>query len=91
MGLFHSNKGDFIESRQGKHVRPFILDDETCRRRTAQWVCSNATIKGKPNMTAANFCAWVNSSLLSKMELPPRLCPSQIQERTAVKWLPSRF
>jgi hypothetical protein len=44
--------------------RPCVLDDEECRRKVAQWVRINASVKGKPNMTAATFQSWVNQSLL---------------------------
>ena len=78
---FYANDGSFSESRQGKHVRPYVLDDEECRRKACEWVRSNAT-----NMTAAMFSTWMNSELLPNSELPPG-CPLQISERTAVKWL----
>ena len=47
---------------------------------------TNATAKGRPNMTGAKFCTWVNTHLLPNAELPPG-CPLQIQPRTAIKWL----
>ena len=28
---FYSNDGSFSDSKQGKHCRPFVLDDEECR------------------------------------------------------------
>lgn len=83
---FYGNQGDFTASKQGKHSRPFVLNDENCRREASKWVRCNASVKGEPNMTAAKFRDWVNSSLLPNADLPPGL-PRQIQERTAVKWL----
>ena len=83
---FYSNHGSFSESLQGKHSRPFVLDDEECRHKAAEWVRHNATSKGKANLTAAKFSDWVNNDLLPHTELPPG-CPRQISERTAVKWL----
>ena len=53
---FYVNMGNFSESKRGKHERPFILQDENCRRKAAQWVRSDASIKGHPSMTAAKFC-----------------------------------
>ena len=83
---FYANRGQFSESKQGKHARSFILDDEDLRHQAAEWVRANSTVKGKPNMTGSKFCLWVNSHLLSDAELPPG-CPQQIQTRTAIKWL----
>ena len=83
---FYNNNGSFHESKRGKHIRPFVLDDEECRSKAAQWVRSNASVKGKPNMTALKFCNWVNTNLLPHTDLPPIL-PQSIKERTAVKWL----
>ena len=31
---FYSNKGEFSASAQGKHTRPYVLDDETCQKCT---------------------------------------------------------
>ena len=28
-----------------------------------EWVRNNAYVKGKPNMTAEDFCSWVNLNL----------------------------
>ena len=83
---FYTNQGHFTESRQGKHARLFILDDEGLRHKAAEWVRTNATAKGRPNMTGAKFCTWVNTHLLPNAELPPG-CPLQIQPRTSIKWL----
>lgn len=52
---FYANHGHFSESKQGKHLRNFILDDESLRHKAAEWVRQNATAKGKPNMTFKNI------------------------------------
>ena len=83
---FYANHGSFSESRKGKHSRPFVLDDEDCRRQACEWIRQNASLKGKPNMTAAMFTSWVNRELLPNSDLPPG-CPQVISERTAAKWL----
>ena len=83
---FYTNHGHFTESRQGKHARPFILDDKGLRHKAAQWVRANGTVKKRPNMTGAKFCTWVNTHLLADAEPPPG-CPHQIQTHTAIKWL----
>ena len=41
---FYTNHGEFSESLQGKQNRPFILDDENCQQKAAEWVRSNASI-----------------------------------------------
>ena len=83
---FYDNQGRFSELKQGKHLRQFILDEKDLRHKAAHWVRANSTVKGKPNMTGATFCSWVNTNLLPMAELPPG-CPQQIQPRTAIKWL----
>ena len=60
----YTNHGYFTESRQGKHARLIILDDEGLRHKAAEWVRTNATAKGKPNMTGEKFCAWVTFFLV---------------------------
>ena len=50
-------------------------------------VRSNADVKGKPNMTAAGFCARVNSDLLPKVLNNHPSAPSNISIRTARRWL----
>ena len=77
--------GQFTESRKGKHTYQFILDDEELRQKAAQWVRANSTVIGRPNMTGANFSAYVNTHLLPEAKLAPG-CPSQIQPHTAMKW-----
>ena len=83
---FVRNGGTFSESKQGRHVRPYILDDEELRHKAATWVQSNSSIKGQPNMTASKFCDWVNTELLPNVSVPPG-CPFQIKKRTATRWL----
>ena len=83
---YYTNHGEFSESLQGKHSRPFILNDEDCRQKAAEWVRSNSCVKGKPNMTSNDFKNWVNAELLPNITIPMN-SPSQIQNRTARKWL----
>ena len=59
------------------------LDNEEYRDFALQWVGSNAYMKGTPNMTDADFCSWVDSSLLPKVSSSP----SKISVRTARQWL----
>ena len=80
------NKLQFRGSRQGKHERLMVLSDEELRKKACKWVHENAFKKGQPNMTAAMFCNYVNSTLLPSQHLPPHF-PRTISFRTAVRWL----
>lgn len=83
---FYECKGEFSDSAQGKHNRPYVLDDEDCRKKALVWLRDNAYKKGQPNLTAATFAAWVNEDLLPNSHLPPGF-PRWITPRTARKWL----
>ena len=83
---FYENGGDFTESGQGKHNRPYVLDDENCKKTALSWLRENAYQKDKPNLTAATFASWVNNSLLPNSHLSPGF-PRTITPRTARRWL----
>ena len=83
---FFENKGRFPESRQGKHERQCLFNDETLRLKAAMWLRENSYRKGEGNATAQSFCEWVNNHLLPSHNLPPEL-PRFISVRTAVRWL----
>ena len=55
-------------------------------KKAAKWVRSNSSIKGKPNITSNDFENWVNTELIPNIVIPMN-SPSQIQNRTARKWL----
>ena len=84
--IFLSNHRCF-EERRGKYTRYDALDDEEYKDMALEWVRSNAYVKGKPNMTAADFCAWFNSDLLPKVLNNHPSAPSNISIRTARRWL----
>ena len=51
----------FGEAVRGKHFRPYVLDDENCRRSALAWLHERAYDKGQPSiMTATTFANWVN-------------------------------
>ena len=54
--------------------------------RATAFVRDNASLKGKPNLTAGAFCNWVNEVLLPSSVLEPGF-PRTIQVETARKWL----
>ena len=84
--IFLSNHRCF-EERRGRYARYDALDDEEYRDAALEWVRSNAYVKGKPNMIAADFCSWVNSNLLPKVLENHASAPSKISIRTARRWL----
>ncbi len=83
---FYDNGGKFKESRQGKHQRHCLLNDENLRLDAAMYVREHAYQKGAANLMAKSFCQWVNNELLPSHTLSPQL-PSSIYVRTATRWL----
>jgi len=83
---FYQNKGEFEESFRGKHSRPFVLDDEICRKKALSWLHERVYDKEQPCMTIAIFANWVYSDLLPNTHLPPGF-PRSITPRTARRWL----
>ena len=83
---FYANHGEFSESNQGKHSRPYVLDDDECRAKALCWLREHALSKGQPVMTSARFAHWVNNNLLPNVHLLPGF-PRNITPRTASKWL----
>ena len=83
---FYENGGEFSDLQQGKHKRPYVLDDEECRHKALQWARENAYKKGEPNMTSSLFCEWVNNDLLPNSNLAPGF-PRRIAPRTGARWL----
>ena len=51
-----------------------------------EYIRSNAAVKGRPNLTAADLCVWVNESLQPNSTLEPGF-PRKICLETAYKWL----
>ena len=78
---FFDNKFRFLECQQGKQERLLVLNDENLRKTAAEWVRVNTFKRGEPNMTALNFCEYVNSTLLPSQHLPPELATSIFQSK----------
>ena len=51
---YHQCHGDFTASGSGKHSRPYVLDDENCKK-ALSWLHDNVCQKNMPNLTAASF------------------------------------
>ena len=84
---FLENSGSFTVDGRGKCARSKVLDDEEYRDLALEWVRTHAYVKGKPNMTATDFCTWINSSLLPKVVEHHPSAPTKISVRTASRWL----
>ena len=79
--------GEFSEDNRGKHARHQGLIDEDYRDIALDWVRNHSSVKGKPNMTASDFCEWINKELLPIMREHQPNTPHSISVRTAPCWL----
>ena len=84
---FLKNGGSFSEYQRGRYERYVVIEDEEFKEMALTWIRSNSSVKGRPNMTAANFRSWVVSVLLPQVKLHHPQVPSSISDRTAVRWL----
>lgn len=55
-------------------------------KKATEYVRSNNNVKGKPNLTVASFCEWLNNDLLPNVTLEPGF-PRKLSLETARKWL----
>ena len=86
-GTFLCNDGSFPGSLQGKYQRTGVLEqNEELNKHARKYVRENANVKGRPNMTTASFCQWVNNELLPNSVLEPGF-PRKISVDTARRWL----
>ena len=67
---FVSNGASLVESDHGRYARFTIMDDERVCDQARQWVREHAAEKGKPNMTARDFCSFLNNELLPTIPYP---------------------
>ena len=82
---FISNGGEFGEYERGRYERYVITDNEEYKEMALAWVRSHSSIKGRPNMTAANFHFWVNSTLLTQREMAKHAQATREPSSTAKK------
>ena len=59
--------------------------NEELNKTAGDYICSNANVKGKPNLTVSQFCHWVNNDLLPNTTLEPGF-PRKISVETSRKW-----
>lgn len=82
-----TNDGVMPESKQGRYQRSGVLwSNEDLNKKATEYVRMNAAVKGKPNMTATDFCKWVNKSLLPNWTLEAGF-PRKVSVETARTWL----
>ena len=79
--------GEFSENNRGKHARHQGLFDEDYHDIALDWVRNHSSVKGKPNVTASDFCEWINKELLPIMREHQPNTPHSISVRTARRWL----
>ena len=84
---FHLKGGAFSETSQGKYSRYVVVDDEEYKCTALKWIRENATVKGKPNLTAAGFCEWLNTELLPLVVNHHPEAPKKVSTTTATRWL----
>ena len=71
-GLCVNGGQPFPDSLQGKYLHKGVVwQNEELNKDLRQYVRENANVKGKPNMTTASLCQWVNNEPLSNHVLEP--------------------
>ena len=84
---FFEHEETVESSKQGRYQRSRILwSNEDFNKKATIFIRENANIKGRPNLTVATFCEWVNDNLLPNETLEPGF-PCQISVETARKWM----
>ena len=64
---FFASGGELPINEQGHYQRSGMLwKDESLCKKASRFICANAALKGKPNLTVGSFCRWVNEELLPK-------------------------
>ena len=78
---------DLPKSKQGHYQRTGVLwNCEHLNTVASQYIRANVSVKGKANLTVADFCEWVNDQLLPNETLEPGF-PRKISLETARQWM----
>ena len=86
-GVLFKHRGQFSSSKQGRYRRTGVLwKNEELNQKATSFVRENANVKGKPNMTNADFCRWINNSLLKNSTLEPGF-PRTVSLTTSLRCL----
>ena len=84
---FFANEGEIPESSQGTYQRSGIIwSREDLNKKATKYIRENAVVKGRPNLTARQFCDWVNEILLPNDTLEPGF-PRNTSIETGRKWM----
>jgi len=79
-------EGFGVENR-GKHLRYQAIVDEEYKDRVLESVRAHNNVTGRKNMTAGEFCSWLNTEFLPDVRKHHPNAPFEINERTAIRWL----
>ena len=63
-----------------------LWKDEELNRKASEHIRANNVVKGRPNLTIASFCQWINEELLPNATLAPGF-PRRVSIETARCWL----
>ncbi len=81
------NDCEVPDSRQGQYQRTGVFwKDEELNRKALEYIRVNNVVKGRPNMTIAVFCEWINEDLLPNITLEPGFS-CRVSVETARCWL----
>jgi len=61
----------WLELQRKYQCKGVVWQNEGLNKNVRQYVRENANAKGKPNMSTASFCQWVNNELLLNHVLEP--------------------
>ena len=75
-------ENDGILQQGGYRHSGVLWQNEELSKKATEYVRQNAAVKGRPNLTSADFCRWANDSLLSQSTLEPGF-PRKITIETA--------
>lgn len=80
-------RGKLPESKQGHYQRTGVVwNSEELNKKARKYVQENSNVKGKPGLTVASFCGWINEDLLPNITLEPGF-PCKLSLETSRKWL----
>ncbi len=81
------NNCEVPDSKQGQYQQTGVLwKDEELNKNALEYIRANNVVKGRPNMTRAGYCEWINENLLPNTTLEPEF-PRRVSVETAHCWL----
>ncbi|XP_062505569.1 uncharacterized protein LOC134182208 [Corticium candelabrum] len=82
---FRCNCGKFLDGK-GHYQWSSIMHDEECRRKATRSARQHSCTKGRPNITASDFCCYINTDLLPNTSHTPGFS-TRISVKTACRFL----